>query len=160
MILNEFGRIAHDEWEKLPDRFQHFELDAFQIMPNHMHGIIFLQIPAGAVRAGFTPAHPDESAVRVGFTPAHPDENRQPLPENGQPQGLPLRATVGDIVGAYKSLVANKCLDIFKSRNKKMGKLWQGNYYEHIIRDDVSYQRISEYIYNNPEKWQDDKFFI
>ena len=38
------------------------------------------------------------------------------------------------------------------------GKLWQRNYYEHIIRDEQSYQTISDYIINNPIKWNDDKF--
>jgi len=54
MVLNVFGQIAYDEWLKLPERFPNFELDAFQIMPNHMHGIILLNdVPVGA---GFTPA--------------------------------------------------------------------------------------------------------
>ncbi len=39
------------------------------------------------------------------------------------------------------------------------GKIWQRNYYEHIIRDEQSYQRISEYIINNPAKWADDKLY-
>lgn len=42
MHLNQFGEIAHNEWLNLPQRFPHFEIDVFQIMPNHMHGIIFL----------------------------------------------------------------------------------------------------------------------
>lgn len=37
-------------------------------------------------------------------------------------------------------------------------KIWQRNYYEHIIRDEQSCQRIAEYIINNPVKWQEDKF--
>ena len=76
-------------------------------------------------------------------------------------------AAIGDIVGAYKSLVANGCLDLFKysietgvtPEYEKMGKLWQRNYYEHIIRDEQSYQNISNYILNNPPKWKEDKFF-
>ncbi|WP_298152982.1 transposase [Flavobacterium sp.] len=46
MILNECGQIAHDEWEKLQTRFPNVELDAFQIMPDHMHGIIELNVGA------------------------------------------------------------------------------------------------------------------
>ena len=38
-------------------------------------------------------------------------------------------------------------------------KLWQRNYYEHIIRDNVSLQTIAYYIINNPVQWQDDKFY-
>ncbi len=47
MHLNEYGKIAHDEWEKLPERFPNIQLGAFQIMPNHMHGIIEI-LPVGA----------------------------------------------------------------------------------------------------------------
>jgi len=82
--------------------------------------------------------------------------------------------TVGDIVGAYKSLVANKCLEIFKMKYAgtragaspaptgipMMGKLWQRNFYEHIIRNEKSYQSISNYIINNPNNWKDDKFYL
>ena len=73
--------------------------------------------------------------------------------------------TVYDIVGAYKSLVANGCLEIWKSKwagvtpVPLMGKLWQRNYYEHIIRNEQSYQTISNYIINNPAKWTNDKFY-
>jgi REP element-mobilizing transposase RayT len=58
-------------------------------------------------------------------------------------------------VGAYKSLVANKCLNIYKSKNETMGKFWQRNYYEHIIRNEKAYLKISEYIINNPIKWNE-----
>jgi putative transposase len=165
MILNEYGKIANDEWGKLPQRFPNFELDVFQIMPNHMHGIIVLNDYAGATLAD---AHHDGAGVN-------------PAPTK----------TIGDMVGAYKSLVANECLKIFKlnwetgmgigisgaggnegqrtganegeragaSPAHTMGKLWQRNYYEHIIRNEQSYQTISNYIIHNPANWVSDKFF-
>ena len=40
-----------------------------------------------------------------------------------------------------------------------MGKIWQRNYYEHIIRNEESYRKISDYIVNNPLNWRNDKFF-
>jgi hypothetical protein len=67
--------------------------------------------------------------------------------------------TVGGIVGAYKSMVSNRCLDIYKFKNETMGQFWQRNYYEHIIRTEQSYRRISKYIINNPLKWTKDKFY-
>jgi len=39
-----------------------------------------------------------------------------------------------------------------------MGKFWQRNYYEHIIRNENGYHTISNYIINNPSKWNSDKF--
>ena len=148
MVLNEYGKIAYHEWVQLCNRFPNFELDVFQIMPNHIHGIIILNdVPVGA---GFTPAPAPESGQPQGFAPT------------GQPQGFAptgVAPTISDIVGAYKSLVANRCLEIYKTNNTTMGKLWQGNYWEHIIRNEKSYDNISEYIINNPAKWNGDKFY-
>jgi len=141
MILNEFGQIAHNEWMKLLERFTNFELDVFQIMPNHIHGIIVLN----TVGATLAVSQNDS------------DENNISGLDNSA--GASPAPTVSDIVGAYKSLVANGCLDIYKSRNQTMGKLWQRNYYEHIIRNEQSYHTISNYIVNNPAKWNDDKFY-
>lgn len=141
MKLNEFGIIAHNEWLKLAERFPNFALDAFQIMPDHMHGIIQVRAPlAGAPASDANDSDADE--MRAGASPA--------------PARARTRAsapTVSDIVGAYKSLVANGCLPIYKSRNETMGKLWQRNYYERIIRNENAYQRISQYIIDNPAKW-------
>ncbi len=124
MKLNEFGNIAYNQWIKLAERFANFELDVFQIMPDHIHCIILLNKGEGAT---------------VGATPT-------------------LAPTMGDIVGAYKSLVFNECLKTCKLKNEIMGKLWQRNYYEIIIRDERAYQNIANYIINNPAKWTKGKF--
>jgi len=69
--------------------------------------------------------------------------------------------SLGDIVGAYKSIVSNKCLLVFKQKNQYMGKLWQRNYYEHIIKNNTRLSRIRKYIINNPANWNNyDEFFL
>ena len=186
MILNEFGQIAYNEWVKLTERFTNFELDVFQIMPNHMHGIIVLN---DAVGAGFNPAQNGDDA-QIGDDAQNDDNTQNDDPQTITPaqdganvqndaniiQGAgaspaPTRnASVSDIVGAYKSLVANGCLDIWKltwagvnpapTQIPTMGKLWQRDFYEHIIRNEQSYERISNYIINNPAKWNEDKFYV
>ena len=151
MILNEYGQIACDEWLQLVKRFPNMEMDVFQIMPNHMHGIIELTV-------GSTLAVDRDNAgenlqkeicradLRAGASPAPTDSKEK-------------NESISDIVGAYKSIVFNGCLELFKFKNEKMGKLWQRNYYEHIIRNDTSYQNIANYIINNPAKWEEDKFY-
>jgi len=187
MVLNEFGQIAHDGWIKLVERFSNFELDVFQIMPNHMHGIIVLKnIP---VVSGFTPDPNKEDPNKEDPNKEDPnkedpnkedpnkeDPNKEdPNKEdpNKEDPNKPEKNTIDqiekkskdiapsipDIVGAYKSLVSNGSLKKYKLRNQAMGKLWQSNYYEHIIRNEQSFQNISSYIINNPKKWEEDKFY-
>jgi len=147
MILNEYGMVTDNEWIKLPDRFPNFKLDVFQIMPNHMHGIIFLQ--TGGATLAVVPN--DDVTPNTGSTPN--DGNQQNTIEQNAGDiraGASPAPTVSNIVGAYKLLVANSCLEIYKFQNETMGKLWQRNYYQHIIRDEQAYRNISEYIKNNP----------
>ena len=161
MILNEFGLIAYNEWIKLADRFSNFELDVFQIMPNHIHGIISL-LPVGS---GLAPDLLYEGQPQ-GLEENNKNIEGQPQVIEGQPQGLPQpdpqrkNPSIPDILGAYKSLVANGCLEIYKSRDEVMGKFWQRNYYEHIIRNELAYYNFSEYIINNPIKWEEDRFYM
>lgn len=144
MVLNEYGKIADNEWHKLPNRYQHIELDVFQTMPNHIHGII-------TVGATLAVAQNDAIAQNI---------------ETGAKTGATARVapteinaiTIGNIVGAYKSLVSKECLNISKSKNEYMRRLWQRNYYEHIIRDDDGMNRVREYIQNNPLNWNSDQY--
>ena len=119
-------------------------------MPNHIHVILVLN----DVGASLADAQMDLQANRATARVAPTTETKS--------------KTVGDILGAYKSLVANECLGIFKlkyvgaglvpAQIPMMGKLWQRNFYDHIIRNEKSYQTISNYIINNPANWKDDKF--
>jgi len=186
MILNEYGIIAYNEWLILSERFSNFKLDVFQIMPNHTHCIIILNpVRATLAVAPDNQAHIDNHAHiddHVALdNQAHIDNQAAPdnqadadgtIDQNNGADGMgadgmgaragasPAPTLVGDIVGAYKSLVANGCLDIYKSKNEIMGKLWQRNYYEHIIRNEQAYQNISNYIINNPANWNADKFYL
>lgn len=124
MHLNEYGLLADQHWQALPDRFPTVVLAEHQIMPNHLHGVIQIT---------------DETARNPSQT----------------------SPTVGQIVGAYKSLVAKASLSLFCQRtpNEQMGKIWQRNYYEHIIRHETAYQRIAAYIVDNPSRWSEDMFY-
>ena len=118
MRLNPIGRIIHDQWNGIPHRFPDVNLDEFVVMPNHIHGIFAITV--GAPLAGAP--------------------NNAPTPNNA---GADIRATarvaptVGDIVGAYKSLSVHHCLKWIKhkSPNRVLGKLWQRNYWEHVVRN-------------------------
>jgi putative transposase len=42
MVLNEWGLLANNEWQRLGKRFEQVNIDEFIIMPNHVHGILFI----------------------------------------------------------------------------------------------------------------------
>ena len=65
---------------------------------------------------------------------------------------------MGNIIGAFKSITTNKYIDGAKNRGWEVfdKKLWQRNYWEHIIRDEKEYNTVSEYIVNNPQQWEID----
>jgi putative transposase len=177
IILNEYGQIAQNEWIELKNRFKTIELHEFIIMPNHIHGIMEITVGATlAVAQNETTVAQNETTVAQNETTVAQNEttvaqNETTVAQNENVQNgiirniragaspAPTVHTVSDMVGAYKSLVTNKCLNIYKSKNETMGKLWQRNYYEHIIRNEKSYLKISEYIKNNPIKWKEDKYF-
>ena len=168
MILNDFGTIAYNEWLNTPNIRKNVELDVFVIMPNHMHGIVIL------TRRGELHSPDNESSHNLGRGELHSPDNELPhnlgrgecnSPDNELPHNLirgecnsPLRGTsntIGAIVRGYKSSVT-KQLNLLN-----IGcVVWQRNYYEHIIRNEQQYQRISDYIIDNPAKWKDDKFYL
>jgi len=181
MVLNPFGQIAYDQWYELPKRFTNIELGEFVVMPNHVHGIIIILPP---VRATLAVAPNNDNVIENNDPTAPNDDNVtgktivQNDISNVNDIGATARVaptvgkTLGDIVGAYKSLVVHNCLEYIKKqpveilsfekgrpRVSPVRKLWQRNYYECIIRDEKSYQNISEYIINNPANWKNDKFF-
>jgi REP element-mobilizing transposase RayT len=176
MILNEYGQIAYDEWAKLQERYPYISNDVFQIMPNHVHGIIVLDDVMPAAVGATLAVAPDNAVTYDNWAGASPAPTPVAL-DNAVDGGVGAtlavaqndarnddavarNTTVGNIIGAYKSLVMNECLKIYKSRNEFMGKFWQRNFYEHIIRNEQSYQNISDYIIHNPENWTEDKFYI
>lgn len=129
MQLNEYGMIGEQEWFALKNKYPNIDLHEFIVMPNHIHGILEIVSPFVGTDVCTGEPHPD---IRAG----------EPRPYN-----VP---TLGNVV-AYFKYKTTKRIDLST-------KLWQRNYHEHIIRDEKSYQTISEYIINNPANWMTDKF--
>lgn len=132
--LSSYGQIANFEWVKLRLRFPHIQLDQFVIMPNHVHGIISVGAPLAGAR------------------------HNPPFIHNNRAGASPT-PTIGNIIGTYKSIVSVKCLEIIKSNHQYLGKIWQRNYYENIIRNNQEINRIRQYIKENIRNWQTDRFY-
>ena len=146
MQLNDAGRIVLAEWDTLPGRFPTVELDAFIVMPNHVHGIIAISTDDMTSNAGVN--------VGAGLVPALRATIRATIRATTR-----VAPTVGDIVGAFKSLTTVLYTHGVKQSGwpSFRGRLWQRNYHEHIIRNDESLNRIRQYILDNPACWASDR---
>jgi len=130
VVLNNFGIIAHREWIKTGRIRTYVELDAFIIMPNHVHGIIVIK------------GH-DHDQCRGMACHAH-TKNKQII---NRKFGKPIKQSLSTIIGSYKSSVSR---EINKLRNRPGEIFWQRNYFEHIIRNEHELMAIHKYIINNP----------
>jgi len=154
MRLNEAGRMVRECWDGIPDHFPHVELDAFIIMPNHLHGIFVLNDDASIVGARHaSPDFPVQMAATDRATHARATHARathaSPLRGPG-----PEPRSIGAMVGSFKSAVTKR---INQSRNTPGAPVWQRNYYERVIRGERELDGIRRYIVDNPAKWAEDE---
>ncbi|MBN1895300.1 transposase, partial [bacterium] len=92
--------------------------------------------------------------------PGRPQDSVTTLPlSTGRPQGAAPTMSLSDIVQRFKMLTTKQYTDGVKNDGWPSfhGRLWQRNFYEHIIRNNPSLDRIREYINNNPSQWDEDE---
>lgn len=121
------GSIAREMWFKIPEHFGNVNLDEFIVMPNHVHGIVFIH-----------------SNVGVKFNaPTNYGSHYSNI--------SPRQGTLSVMIRTYKSAVTHTCkvngYDLFR---------WQRNYYEHVIRNEDDLREIRDYVIYNPLKWEFD----
>ncbi len=136
MQLSPIGKIAQQYWAEIPKHSEHPYLDEYVIMPNHVHGIIIIDNPNNPRRyIPWNISTVDEWDLSQTMSKLSPKSG-----------------SLSVIIRSYKSSVTRWCRkngdDIFR---------WQSRFYEHIIRNDGSLDRIRAYILNNPGKWSKDK---
>jgi len=132
MRLNDAGRMVVHEWIKTAEIRDEIELDKWVVMPNHFHGIVVI--------AGTVGAH-----------------GRAPL-QSSTHHGLYRPAkSLGSLMAGFKSAVTKRINEI---RATPGTKLWQRNYWEHIVLNEPELNRIREYIHNNPAQWEQDSLNV
>lgn len=137
MKLSEVGQIVAKWWLELNHKFPSIETDAYVIMPNHFHGIVAI---VGA-------------DLRVCPEAVH--ITREGATDHATGRCDNANASIPRIVQWFKTMTTNEYFQTAKQRAAAQvrRKLWQRNYYEHVIRDDAWLHRIREYILTNPLRW-------
>jgi putative transposase len=134
VILNKYGISARQEWIKTAQIRANVELDAFIIMPDHIHGIIAIRNLKVDPDRGMAGHAPLTYSISV---------NRR--------FGHPIKKSLASIIGSYKASVSR---EINKLRQTPGQSVWHRNFYEHIIRNEKELYAVRKYIMNNPKKYK------
>ncbi len=132
MCLNGYGHLVEEQWVQTEAIRPNVIMDVFQVMPNHVHGIIGIADPEFGNRG----------------IARHAPTARQ--------FGKPIQNSLPTIVGSFKSVVTKR---INRRRGTPGALLWQRGYYEHIIRHERALDGIRQYIVENSLRWHFDKNF-
>jgi len=132
--LNAAGSMVESWWRELAGKFPIVQTDEYIVMPNHFHGIVNV----GAALCG----RPNIDASDK---------------QSEQPHGV--APTLGDVVNWFKTMTTNQYIRGVKREDWPpfYGKLWQRNYYEHIIRTEEELNHLRQYISDNPANWRADE---
>lgn len=126
--LSPIGEVACSFWEEIPTHFPNVTLDEYIIMPNHVHGIIIIRSTPDTVETQYTASL--QHLSQLVLSPG----------------------SLSAIVRSYKSAVTR-----WTGQNGFPNFAWQPRFYDHIIRDEPSLNRIRAYIRNNPSTWDQDR---
>ena len=154
MILSDFGKIIETEWNKSFEIRDELFSDEFIIMPNHIHAIIILKKTMIVETHGRASLQSSQQSSQ--------QSSRQLLQ---QPIFVRKPKSISSFIAGFKSIINSKIDDYIDENNLNISKynrnnhFFQPNYYDHIIRNNTEYNRIKNYIVNNPQNWKKDKLY-
>ena len=159
MALNDAGSMVKKWYCEIEKKFSDILCEEMVVMPNHVHFIIR--------NTGIGTSGPNDT------TGTYVGADLRVCPDNANAQGFSGEGNqgfLGELEGSplyrvvqwFKTMTTNEYIRGVKSMGWQPfnGKLWQRNYYEHIIRNEQSHKAIADYIVNNPAKWQEDQFHL
>ena len=173
MILNDAGNMVKKWYYEIENKFPDKRCREMVVMPNHFHCIIENMETDDTLLDAHTSwdAHvgaplrgrPENGGWRPDNGGRRPDNDGGRVNPGDYQYGVHNKqfgATIGNVMDWFKTMTTNEYIRGVKNNNwmRFDGKLWQRNYYDHIIRNNHAYHNISEYIVNNPAKWNDDTF--
>lgn len=149
--LNEAGQMVERWWGELTEKFPSVETDEHIVMPDHFHGIVII-VEVGAVLRDCpdnAKGHPHRGAPTLGGAPTSATTS-----PSGQPDVAAPVPTLSIVIHWFKTMTTNEYIRGVKERGWTHfpGRLWQRNYYEHIIRSQDDLDLIRRYIADNPLK--------
>ena len=156
MVLNDAGEMIQNVWLTLELQFSNVCVDEYSVMPNHFHGIVVLDSSGGSEPK----ARPDVSPGMGPISNMPPNDicgsgRDEPC---GRPHGT-LPGSLSRVVQGFKSMTTHQYVNGVQQNGWPPfpGKLWQRSYFERIIRNDDEWNKIRQYIVDNPIRWECDR---
>lgn len=135
--LSPIGEYAEKFWMEIPNHFPFVELGNFVVMPNHTHGILIINnVKSLHCNDIDKSLHCNDSTTNQYYSDISPKSG-----------------SISTIIRSYKSVVSKHARLLNPEFN------WQPKFHDHIIRNSKSFERIQNYIENNPSNWKEDKFY-
>lgn len=157
MVLNEYGKIADNLWQEIPNHYSGVTIVVHQIMPNHVHGVIGIvgtgHCPVRSANGGLIPNPAPGGLILSKQNNNRPSDDRTghcPVPTGNAINEYGL---LSKIINSYKGMVV-------KTIRKQIGDYefaWQRSFHDHVIRNEIELYNIQQYIINNPANWETDR---
>ncbi len=148
MYLNDYGKIVIKEWHRTGELREEVSLDAFIVMPDHVHGIVWIahsDVETKSERTREDEQEPNESSRKGG-------REMHLATTNDLPPGLEKSkpGTLSTIIGCFKAAITRR---INRERNTPGDSVWQSSFHDRIVRTRQELRRIRRYIRTNPQHW-------
>nr|WP_202803621.1 transposase [Spirulina subsalsa] len=141
MYINQLGKIVQNEWLKSAQMRPNLSLDEWIVMPNHLHGIVWLS----ELEKKRTNNSSYGNLGKADYADLSPESQKKAFRKKAN--------SLGSFIGGFKASVTKQ---INQFRENTSIPIWQRNYYESIIQDETALNSIREYIQNNPQRWEED----
>ncbi|MBK7128321.1 MAG: transposase [Crocinitomicaceae bacterium] len=139
MILSEAGLVVDKIWRSIPLQFDYILLEEFVVMPDHFHGI--LKIQRSNIR------HIECPMTKIEYPYNHSEFIKERGGVCGEKNPM-LHQNISRVIRWFKGR------STFEIRKFNRAFSWQSRFYDHVIRDENAFQRITKYIKNNPSKYK------
>jgi len=140
MYLSDLGKIVAEEWKRTGELRDEVSLDAFIVMPDHVHGLLW-------ICQSDEESEPEDNCMGFG------KEGREArlATSSELPPGLekPEPGTLSTVIGAFKSAVTRR---INEKRETPGETVWQSSFHDHVVRNRNQLRRIRHYIRTNPRR--------
>ncbi len=148
-------QIVEKCWFDLPNHYPNCVLDKFIVMPNHVHGVIFIDNGIKGVKCDDVNNMygVNGTPVEIGFKPVSTNINQR-IKHNQINKQHTKYYSLSEIIRGFKTFTARRINEL---QNTPGIPLWQPRFYDHIIRNEFALNNIRRYIINNPIKWQRDR---